>query len=291
MSYAILIKEGYIYGEWRMAINAAANMVGSIHDDAVGKKVGMRGGVVAGTMHLDLFPPVLVETFGQRWFEKGTISLYFTYALLHGEELRVVMQVQPKDDKDAQVETRLESRDGHIVARGTVSVGSPNEKPYLQTLELQSSPREELRILKELEVGWETSLKDVSETRMALKKSLENCEDLLGWYSGKSPWGVSILPPSHTAHLMQIRAPFEAKGVPFFGANELRYLSGPVKIDVPYQTKGKIIAVGVTSKTEYYWFESELYEKASNKLVATMRHMTRYMKAGSPLYPEVTTGQ
>ena len=291
MSDAILIKEGYIYGEWRKAINAAAHMVGSIHDDAMGKKIGMRGGVVAGTVHLDLFPPILVETFGQRWFEQGTISLYFTYALLHGEELRVVMQARPKDDKDVQVETRLESRDGHIVAKGTVSVGSPNEKPYLQTLELQSSPREELRILKELEVGWETPLNDVSETRMALDKSLENCEDLLDWYSGASPWGSAILPPSHTARLMQLSVPFEAKGIPFYGANELRYLGGPVKVDVPYQTKGKIIAVGVTSKTEYYWFESELYEKASNKLVAAMRHMTRYMKAGSPLYPEVPADQ
>lgn len=291
MSDAILIKEGYIYGEWRKAINAAAHMVGSIHDAAMGKKIGMRGGVVAGTIHLDLFPPILVETFGQRWFEQGTISLYFTYALLHDEELRVVMQARPKDDKDVQVETRLESRDGHIVARGTVSVGSPNEKPYLQTLELQSSPREELRILKELESGWETPLKDVSETRMALEESLENCEDLLDWYSGKSPWGSAILPPSHTARLMQLSVPFEAKGVPFYGANELRYLGGPVKVDVPYQTKGKIIAVGVTSKTEYYWFESELYEKASNKLVAAMRHMTRYMKAGSPLYPEVPADQ
>ena len=211
MSDAIQIKEGYIYGEWRKAINAAAHVVGSIHDDAVGKKIGMRGGVVAGTVHLDLFPPILVETFGQRWFEQGTISLYFTYALLHGEELRVVMQARPKDDKDVQVETRLESRDGHIVARGTVSVGSPNEKPYLQTLELQSSPREELRILKELEVGWETPLKDVSETRMALEKSLENCEDLLDWYSGASPWGSAILPPSQAE--MMVSA-LREKGVP-----------------------------------------------------------------------------
>jgi len=46
MSDAILIKEGQIYGMWRKAINAAAHMVHSIHDDAVGKKVGMRGGVV-----------------------------------------------------------------------------------------------------------------------------------------------------------------------------------------------------------------------------------------------------
>jgi len=291
MSDSVLTKEGYMYGEWRKAINAAAHMTSSIHDDTVGKKVGMRGGVVAGIMHFDLFPPILAKVFGQRWFEQGTISLYFTYALLHGEELRVVMQTPPKDDKDIQVETQLESRDGHTVARGTVSVGNPDEKPYLQTLELENSPREELRILKNLEVGWETPLSDVLETKDTLEKSLKNCEDTVKWYSGKSPWGAAILPPSHTARMMQVRVPFEAKGVGFYGASELRYLDGPVKVDTIYQTKGKIIAVGVTSKTEYYWFESHLYEKASNKLIATMRHMTRYMKAGSPLYPEIPTRQ
>lgn len=291
MSGNILIKEGYIYGEWRKAINAAAHIARSIHDDAVGKKVGMRGGVVAGIMHFDLFPPILAKVFGQRWFEQGTISLYFTYALLHGEELRVVMKTPPNDDKNIQIETQLESRDGHTVARGTVSVGNPDEKPYLQTLELENSPREELRILKDLEVGWETPLSDVLETKDTLKKSLKNCEDTVKWYSDKSPWGSAILPPSHTARMMQVRVPFEAKGVGFYGASELRYLNGPVKADTIYQTKGKIIAVGVTSKTEYYWFESQLYEKESNKLVATMRHMTRYMKAGSPLYPEIPARQ
>jgi hypothetical protein len=291
MSDAILTKEGYMYGEWRKAINAAVHIATSIHDDGVAKKVGMRGGVVAGTMHLDLFPPILVKTFGQRWFEQSTTSLYFTYALLHGEEVRVVVQEPPKGGGDVQVETRLESKDGHLVARGSVSVGTSDEKPYLQTLELESSPREQLRILKELEIGWETSPKDVSETREALEKSLVNCEDTVAWYSDKSPWGPAILPPSHTARLMQVSLPFEAKGVAFYGANELRYLDGPVKVDIPYQTTGKIIAVGATSKTEYFWFESQLYEKESHKLVAAMRHMTRYMKAGSSLYPEVPTGQ
>ena len=286
MSDTVLTKEGYMYGQWRKAINAAAGIAGSIHDDAVGKKVGMRGGVVAGTVHLDLFPPVMVKAFGQRWFEKGTVSLFFTYALLHGEEVRVSLQTPPKGTRDVQVETQLESPDGHVVARGTVSAGNTKEKSYLQALELESSPRDELRIFKELEVGWEMPLHDVSQTAEALEKSLKNCEDTVDWYSGKSPWGPAILPPSHVAHLMQVTLPFQAKGVGFYGANELRFVNGPVKVDVTYKAKSKIIAVGVTAKTEYYWFDSKLYEKASNKLVAEMRHMTRSMKAGSPLYPE-----
>ncbi len=291
MAIELLIKEGYIYGPWCKAINAAAGMVDSIHDDSVAKKVGMRGGVVAGTVHLDLFPPILVEAFGQRWFEQGTVSLYFTYALLHGEELRVVVQEPPESASDVQLETWLESLEGQRVARGTVSVGNSKEKPYLQTLELKSSPREDMRILKELEVGWEVPLHDVSEAKDALDRSLKNCEDTVDWYSDKSPWGPAILPPSHVARLMRVTPPFQAEGVAFYGATELSYVNGPVKVEVDYQVKSKVIAVGVTSKTEYYWFDSELSEKASNKLVATMHHMTRYMKAGSPLYPEVSEGQ
>jgi hypothetical protein len=87
--------------------------------------------------------------------------------------------------------------------------------------------------------------------------------------------------------MMRFNLPVHPPGVGFFGATEIRYVNGPVKADVPYQVRSKIIAVGVTSKTEYWWTDSQLYEKASNKLVAQMRHMTRYMKAGSPLYPEV----
>jgi len=242
-------------------------------------------------MHLNPFPTLLVEAFGQRWFEQGTVSLYFTYALLHGEELRVVVQEPPESASDVQLETHLESPEGRRVARGTVSAGNSKEKPYLQTLELESSPREDMRILKELEVGWEVPLHDVSEAKDALDRSLKNCEDTVDWYSDKSPWGPAILPPSHVARLMQMTPPFQAEGVAFYGATELSYVNGPVKVEVAYQVKSKVIAVGVTSKTEYYWFDSELSEKASNKLVATMHHMTRYMKAGSPLYPEVSEGQ
>lgn len=46
---------------------------------------------------------------------------------------------------------------------------------------------------------------------MALEKSLENCEDLLDWYSGASPWGSAILPPNQAE--MMVSA-LREKGVP-----------------------------------------------------------------------------
>ena len=303
MADDILVKEGYMYGRWRKAINFAelrgtpgfpgmdqpppVSTVGSIHSEETAKKVGMRGAVVAGTQHLDLFPPVLLKAFGQRCFETGSISMYYTYAILHGEEIRAVVQVPPKGARDVQVEAHIESRDGHVVAQGTVSVGNPKEKSNVQAMELESSPREERRILKGLEVDYEMPPRDELAESTVQRKWVSFLEDSVDWHSGKSPWGNAIVPPSRQMQMMRFTLSVHPQGVGFFGATEIRYLNGPVKADVTYQAKSKIIAVGVTSKTEYWWIDSQLYEKASNKLVAQMRHMTRYMKAGSPLYPEV----
>jgi hypothetical protein len=288
MTNEIMVKDGFMYGQWRKAINAAAGLgAGSIHDDATGKKVGMRGGVVAGTVHHDLFPPLILRAFSQRWFEQGSISIFYTYALLHGEELRAIMKVPPVGAKDVQVEARLESLDGHKVGEGTVSMGNPGIKTHLEAMELTSSPKDERRILKDLDVGWEMPPVDCIVKHEDLKNRLSNLEDTIDWYIDKSPWGLAIVPPSGVVGLLRLRPPWEVKGVGFFGANEVRYVNGPVKVDTPYIAKGKVIAIGVTNKTEYYWHDSQLFEKTTNKLVATMRLMLRFMKAGSPLYPEL----
>ena len=298
----ILVKEGHIYGGWRKTINPAdyrprdtertrtTGSVGSIHSEDTAKSVGMRGAVVAGVQHLDLLPPVLLEAFGQKCFENGTMSMYYTYAVVYGEEVRAVVQLPPKGVTDVQVEARVELPNEQVVATGTVSLGSPKEKSYLQSQEIKSSPPAELRILKGLEVGYEMPPKDVILASSELKNRLQFLEDTLGWYSGDSPWGNAIAPPSRLHGMMAVILSVHPDAVGFFGATEIRYVNGPVKTDVSYQAKGNIIAVGVTSRTEYYWFDSQLYEKDSNQLVAEMRHMTRYMKAGSPSYPEVPAG-
>ena len=64
------IKAGYLYGGWRRAVNAASSAgSGSIHDTDTAQNLGMRGGAVVGIVHLNLFPPLILKTFGQQWFE------------------------------------------------------------------------------------------------------------------------------------------------------------------------------------------------------------------------------
>jgi hypothetical protein len=287
MKDEIVVKEGFMYGPWKPSINAAAQVKGSIHEEETAQKVGMRGGAVAGTMHLDLFPPLALGAFGQRFFENGCLSLFYTYAMTHGEEVRAIIKLSPKEIKDIQVEARVESLDGHQVAQGTISAGNPKELSYLQAQKIESSPQDQLRILKGLKPGDTLPAKDVITSTERMMNALDRLEDVIDWYTRKSPWGTTIVPPSMTWGLMGMSPSFTPQGVGFFGGTEIRYVNGPIKVDVDYHTTGKVIAVGVTSRTEYYWFESQLHEKSTGKLVAQMRHMTRYMKQGSVLYPEI----
>jgi hypothetical protein len=292
MSNDMTIKEGCLYGGWRQPVNIWIGAKDSIHNDETARRVGMRGGTIPGTIHLNLFPPLLIKVFGQRWFEQGTLSMYYTFATTDREDVRAVLRLPPEGAKtDVQVEAWVEMPDGHTVAKGTASVGKPKEPAYLQTVNLVNAKPAELRILAGLEAGQALPTEDVLITQDKVNSMLETITDNLDWYHDKSPWGGSILPPSMMYGAMMltpaIRKHQRLPAVGFFGATEVHNINGPIKVGVPYVASGKLVCVGASSKTEFFWYDSQLREKASGKVIAEMRKMTRFMKAGSPLYPEV----
>lgn len=282
----ILVKDGFMWGELRPGINRSTNVEGSIHNDAVAQKIGMRGGTVAGTIHLDLFAPLIRKTFGKAWFEKGTISMYYTYATLNKEEVKAVMEEPSQGMDDALVEARVEMADGTVSERGTISIGDPDAQPYIQAIEFKNAPAEELRILSDIKVGDETGPKEVMAKVETEKESLPYCEDTIDWYADESPWGEPIVPLSHLWGLMHVQDNRLFQSVGFFGATEFCMVNGPVKIGVPYKAVNKIICIGAGKRSEFFWVDGRLYENDGETLVATMRHLNRFMKAGSPLYPE-----
>jgi hypothetical protein len=284
MSDEIKMENGQAFGPWRHGINAAQGMKGSIHEDSTAQKIGMRGGTVAGTVHFDLFAPVVQKVFGKSWFEQGCLSMFFTYATINNEEVRAVIDIPPAGARDVQVKGHVEMKDGRIAMEGTVSLGKPGVKSHLDTIEMKEANHADLRILKNLKVG-DISEKNVLVTQDSMANRLKNAEDKIDWYQGKSPWDVPIVPLSNLFGTIHIYDNQQFQGVPFFGASEFRMLAGPVKVGVEYRAVNKIVSIGLTSRTELFWIDGWLYEK--DKLVATMRHLNRYMKAGSPLYPEV----
>lgn len=290
------IRDGKLFGGWRAPTNLLKASTGSIHDDGVAKTVGMRGGTIQGTIHLSMFAPLGQELFGDRWFEQGTVSMYYTFATADKEEVRAITELPPDTNEemlpiaanDVQVKAWAELKNGKQIMTGTISIGSPEEPSYLHAVELKNSPHEDLRILARHKVGDELPSKEVLITKKTANLGLKRITDQLDYYKDSSPWGNAVIYPTAMFEAMAFgfeRTTFrEYMAVALYGATELTYVNGPALIGVPYIAKGKFVCIGVSSKTEYFWLDATLEEKETGKLVATMRHLDRFMKAGSPHY-------
>lgn len=284
----IRIENGVIVGPLRRSVNNSAQAKGSIHDDATATKLGFRGGTVAGSIHMELFPPLLVQAFGQRWFEHGTLSLYFMNATTDREAVRASLGQPPAGAEAAQVDAWVDREDGMRVAEGSASVGDSKEPTALLRRPLDRFESGELRMLKGIEPGWTFPEVEVRLEPEAQANRMKVITEKLDWYEGDSPWGGPIATPAAMVQLLYAKSVATLRGqigpsVGLFGAIELRNINGPVFVDQPYVVNGHVVAVGQSPKTEFMWFETAL-DDPSGKRVAEMRMLLRWMKASSPLY-------
>ncbi len=285
----LLVRNGVLIGPLRQSVNSASQVKGSIHDDATASKLGFRGGTVAGIIHMELFPPLLLRAFGQRWFERGTLSMYFVNATTDRESVRAYLK-QPHNGADTQVEAWVERENGATmrVAEGTASVGDCVEPTALQQRLARKPEASELRMFKTLKAGDELPEVKVRLAAAEQARRLDVITEKLDWYVNESPWGKPIATPTTMNQLLyaksvEVLRPLTGGAVGLFGAIELRNINGPVLVDEPYRVKGKVLAVGDSPKTEYLWFETTMRD-ANDKNVAGLVMLLRFMKASSSLY-------
>ncbi|TAK62698.1 MAG: hypothetical protein EPO22_07210 [Dehalococcoidia bacterium] len=285
----IVEQNGALIGPYRRPRNLAATQRGSIHDDATAQKLGFRSGTVAGSIHMEQFPPVLIAALGRRWFETGSLSCYFRNATTDGEPVRVLAQKPAAADADGQINVWMERDDGTQVLEGTASAGTPPEPSMLRRKLAEPRDAGEMRMLAHLSPGEETApvrvrLADEKEAAPRLAAITEP----LDWYTSASPWGGAIVGPGLLVHLMvQAQAGLKlgrAQAVGLYGAIEIRHVAGPVFSGREYDVTARILATGQTPKTEYLWYETSLREAGGAAEVAGMTMMLRFMKASSPLW-------
>lgn len=281
--------DGVIAGPLRSSVNSSRDARGSIHDDATATKLGFRGGTVAGSIHMELFPPLLLKAFGQRWFERGTLSLYFRNATTDREPVRAFL-AQPASTIDLQVDAWVEREDGMRVAEGSASAGNPAEPTALQRRPIDRFEPGELRMLAGITPGFEFDPVGVRLDPEQQKKRLGVITEPLDWYDGASPWGGAIATPAAMVQLLYAKSMETLRGrigpaVGLFGAIELRNINGPVLVGHDYHVTGTVLAVGQSPKTEHMWFDTAM-DDADGRRIAEMRMLLRWMKASSPLYAE-----
>lgn len=273
----------------------------SIHDPVEAQKLGFRGPAVGANVHLDLFVPPLTEVYGNCWLEKGALSLYFLNVVVSGEQARGVVE-RPSHD-GAQVNIREERADDPsiVVSSGTASLGD-HSRSALRTRDLKTCDDGQLRMLKGLKVGQPFASRQLIIPRARQERQLEVGElaDQMGWYSGRSPWGDPIASMNNTSLMMTFLindddtvvpkdtvSPHIGDALSIFGAFEIAFENGPVFLDRPYTIEGNVVGVGDSPKTELLWWDAVALD-GKGVPVVRMRHLFRFMKASSPLYPELS---
>ena len=282
----IIEQEGVLVGPWRKPRNTSANERGSIHDDDTARPLGFRGGTIAGSIHMEQFPPLMLRAFGERWFETGSLSTYFRNATIDSEPVRGF--VRTSGVSDAQVGVWMEDEHGTQVLEGTASIGTPAEPSHLRAKVAEPRTQGELRMFAHLQSGAMAGpvptrlLPEVAAARQRV------VTEPLSWFADASPWGGPIANPGLIVHTMRPIEPalrlMRGKAVGLFGAIEVRHINGPMFIDRDYEVTGKILAVGDTPKSEYVWYESTMLEPGTGREIASMIMMLRLMKASSPLW-------
>ena len=261
--------------------------VGSIHDDETAENLGFRGGTVAGDIHMNQFPPVLLKVFGNEWFEQGHLSLNFRNATIDQERVQV-FAARP-EQAGAQTRVWMEREDGMLVCEGTAALGS-NEASALRSIDYRPCNPEELRILRRVKPGMSLGEYDVLAKSDKQFDRYDNnlISDPLNWYRYESPWGGPVAAPCTVLEFlwgssMRGLGPLVEEATSLFGAMEIAFTNGPMLLDQRYHIETAVVCVGQSPKTEYVWYEQNAFDK-SGDLVVTLLIQSRAMKASSRLY-------
>jgi len=277
---SLQIETADLVGPFRSPHNTARQAAGSIHDDATATKLGFKGGTVAGSLHMDQFMPQLVEIYGADWWRKGNLSSYFRQATVHGEAVRVIVR-----KGEPHTHAWMENEAGDLINEGTAScAGSDPDSELTHRLKGQATTDPGgLRILAKNKVGDESTA-PLKVTREGLARRLETIPETLPEYSGETAY----LPPSMQVALFRGQqesiVKLASKAVGLFGAIELQAVNGPLRADVAYDGRFKILALSESPKTENIWYQAWAADPATGKDVAFMIMYLRFMKASSPLW-------
>jgi acyl dehydratase len=109
------------------AYNSAKDAENKIHDDAVARRFGFRGGLVPGVDVYAYMTHPAVERWGRAWLERGSAECRFLKPVYDGEDACVTAVEQA-----GGIDIRVESR-GELCAVGQASL--PNDSPVSPALE------------------------------------------------------------------------------------------------------------------------------------------------------------
>lgn len=272
-----------ITGPWRRPKNTSADEKGGIHDDDTAQELGFEGGTIAGSIHMEQFPPLLLSHFGDAWWSSGGLSLYFKAATVDHEPVRCLLE--PGDKQTARI--WMENEAGAVVMEGTASIGDDPTSEVRRRLDSVRSASD-LRMLAKVTIGPPSPQCPVRIDARSIDERLAVITEPLDCYRNGALYSGRVAPIAPCVHAFRVVEPHiipvQGPYVGLFGSIEIQYLSGPVVADRDYLAQGQVVALSDSPKTEICWYTATLSDPASGQAVARMTKMDRLMKDASPLW-------
>ena len=274
-----------IRGPWRRPKNTSADEKGGIHDDDTAQGLGFEGGTIAGSIHMEQFPPMLVDYFGDAWWSNGGISLYFKEATIDREPVRCLLE--PISEIKARI--WMENEAGAVVMEGSASLGDDPDSEVSRRIAANRQATD-LRMMADVVIGAPSPQGTVCVSEESIDKRLGVITESMDCYTDATLYGGRVVPMAECIHsfrgveedIIPIRGPY----VGLFGAIEVQYLGAPVVSGRDYAVHGHVVALSDSPKTEIVWYTAWLSDPVSGEKLARMTKMDRLMKDASPLWTQ-----
>lgn len=291
-------------GPWRQPRQMLTAQVydghASIHDDAVARKIGFKGGTIEGPTHFSQFAPLCEHLWGDSWFKTGCISAHYRNAVYEGEEVQAIA-AKPKDAQ-SQVEIRMVKRDGTEVLQGTASVGG--EPTALDRRLSELKPLLDPVILRDVKVGMKTQRQTIHmdfdqnmgtlypfslHEKLKVITEPSRLYEFDGAKEGK--WRRPIIPLEMLSVLFQYRSmddglPVKGPAVGLFGDQEIRLLDGPLFVGETYELEREVVALSSSRRTESLWLRTTVFRREMGRPAATMLLNLASIKETLAGYPQ-----
>lgn len=281
-------RQGILTGAWRRPGNNSAHEAGTIHDDATAQALGFKGGTIAGSIHMEQFPPLLTRQFGDDWYRSGSLSLWFRTPSFDTEPVRAFLSALPNGRADVW----LVNAAGVRILDGSASVGPPDADALVSRKLRGLRPPGDIRILRHVELG--RSVADVP-TRVPqgdIDARLPIITEQDPAYDDPARWGRALVPLSAVVHALRVVEPYlapvqggeEGDFVGLFGAITLQFLGEPMFAETEYRVRGRVVGIADTPKTEMFWYEATASDPVTGRDIVSTLHMSRLMKSSAKVW-------
>jgi hypothetical protein len=264
--------DGTLIGAWKTPVNIAADAEGSIHNDETAKQLGLKGGWIAGSIHMEQFAPLLLQRFGAYWLEAGAMSVHFRNATLSGQPVRAFVGMIDPDTGFAGLTMKDEA--GRIVCEGVAFTGEPVAVTPIRQRLAEHLGAARGPLLSAVEIG--RTVRDIPSMVAELRLAQDlpgNTAPIEAYASGALPANLAIdALRAVEPHLVEL--PSGCIGL--YGSIELQILNGPIQAGISYTCNGEVLCLGQTPRTETVWYSSELLREGSP--VARLLMMSRVMQ-------------